>query len=411
MKCSLLFFLLCFVNFYGQSHFVEGTIIKKDSTEANGLINDQLMRTNFGEIQFKTGDEIVTYTPNDILGFRYKDNVYVSRMVKLDVTNQNLQMMTKGDESKFENRQIFLNVLVAGKASLYEYYDNRFHFFIEINDEITELINRNYLADIDETAERLKGTKLSTYRKYVGQLKLYFSDCNSITIGDLKYDNKELQKLFNAYNECVSTGSTLSKNIKNDKIDFYGLVGMAFSTFNVNINSGVLNGMENQSISYPVFGVALDFHLREKSRRWSVLTELMYSSFSDNVKFSRPINTGGSNLKTESELDYQLSTLRMMPAIKYRITSTGSLFDPYVKAGVGINAVLNHSSDLKSQTEGSNQVSYYEDTINFKSYFTYTFGIGTKFNNILVEANYNLGTKISGNMNIDGAHILLGYKF
>ena len=109
-KITLLLLLITSFTF-AQTNFIPGTITKQDGTVLNGFINYQDWKIIPEEIEFKVGQTIQMFAPNEIKAFEVKNDKFISRDVTLDVTEQKLQRLTKRHDPAFEDKRIFLNVL------------------------------------------------------------------------------------------------------------------------------------------------------------------------------------------------------------------------------------------------------------------------------------------------------------
>ncbi|PNW27380.1 outer membrane beta-barrel protein [Formosa algae] len=414
MKYLNLIFLLSILTSYSQTNYVEGKIITNDNETISGFINDKQWISTPSKIEFKQGENTKIYTSNDILGFEIGENRFISKTVSLDVTNQSLNQMEIGDKAEFENKRIFLNTLVEGKASLYEYFDYRSHFFIKINDEFQELIYRKILRK-----EKINGnskTLKSEYKKYQGQVGLYFSDCKSITINNFDYKRKQLQKLFNEYNACMSTGSNYSREVKHDKIDLYVNAGVSFSNFKVDNQKGVLKGFPDQNFTIPVFGIAADFNFKEDIKKWSLYTELTYRSMKRDIYYLQDFSDVNSDLKNELNMDFQSSTLQLITMLRYKFAIKNTNVIPFVNLGIGLSLDINSTSDLVEVRAGTGQVITYEDALYFNTaYFNYPMGVGVMYKNLACELRYDLSSNMSSSeadstSKINGVGILLSYN-
>ena len=407
-----LFFLFC-ISSFSQSTFVEGTITTNDSIQHFGQIKFESWTQNPEKIEFKSDNVSKKYSPKDILAFTIEDSKYKSEFITLDVSSQIVQTMKKGEEPKFEQKHVFLKVLVEGEGSLYEYYDNRSHFFIKINDEISELINRKFLADVDEELLTNKRTKILVYEKYIGQLKLYFSNCESLNITKLEYNKSQLQKLFNEYNKCIGKGSDYSASLDKSKVDFYITAGISYSNLNIKYSSGLLNGLGDQSVFRPTFGGALNF--RQDRSNWSFYMELTYNSFNKETEFIHPVSSGSGNNLTTEILDLKSSSIRFLPMLRYKFNNLNSDFVAFINAGPGMNFTLNGSSDLV-QIRETTPLTYYYDVYNFKKiYYQFSVGTGFEYNNFSSELRFNLTTNNSNTSysksTINDLSLILAYRF
>lgn len=413
MKTVKLLLLLISFTSFSQSNFVQGKITTNENRTINGLINNKDWKKAPVKIEFKQGEKTIFYTADDILAFEVEGEKYISKTVDLDVTIQVLNEMTKDDKPMFENKRVFLNVLVEGEANLYEYYDYRSHFFIEINTNLEELINRKILREKEVTGKNK--LVLTAYKKYLGQLRLYFSDCKSLEVKEVDYNKRDLQKLFNSYNACVSSGSVYSREIKKDKIDLYLTAGVSSSNLRVDNKRGPLREFPDQNFTIPVFGFAADFNFKEDVNKWSLYSELTYRSVKKDVHYLQPFSTLTNSYYNDYEMNLQLTTLQLAVLLRYKFELRNSPVIPFVNGGLGLSLDIKNNSDLTEVFGTTGQVIYYEDALYFKStYYNFPVGIGVIYKNFSFEAKYDFSSKVDksdySSSRINGINFLLSYK-
>lgn len=407
--------LLFFISFttFSQSNFVQGSITTNDNETIIGLINNRNWKTTPSRVEFKLGDKSVFYTADDIVAFEVGDDKYISKTIDLDVTIQVLNEMTKDDKPKFENRRVFLNVLVEGKANLYEYYDFRSHFFIDINGDVEELIYRKVLTEKEITGK--SKLVLSEYKKYLGQLRLYFSDCESSEIKAVDYNKKQLQKLFNSYNDCISSGSIYSREIKHDKIDIYLTAGLSLSNMKLDNKKGPLREFPNQNFTLPVFGIAADFNFKEDIKKWSLYSELTYRSIKKDINYSRSFSTLSDQYYNNYEMNLQLSTLQLAALLRYKFEFKNSSIIPFINAGAGLSLDIKSNTDVTEVFGSTGQVIHYEDALYIKeAYFNFPAGVGVIYKHFSFEARYDFSSNIDrggyASSRISGLSFLVSYR-
>lgn len=384
-KITLLFLLLTSMAF-AQTNFISGTITKQDGTVLNGLINYQDWKIIPDEIEFKVGERIEKLTSNDITAFEVENDKFISRDVTLDVTEQNLQRLTKRHEPKFEDKRVFLNVLELGEVSLYEYYDSRPHYFAEKGNDFLELTNR-VLLDF-ETGDIKKN------KKYLGELNVLLNNCSSISIpNNLEYKRKSLTKLINKYNNCVSEPNLKEKYTKDlsaKKGNFYATAGVNYSTLSVESIRFYAKDFEGESSVNPFFGLAYEFNLSKNRQKWSLYTEAIYNkySFTEN-------NEKSDSFRKYDPFEVDLSTLNFNFLFRYKFLSKKENTFPFLNFGIGRSFVISQNNIITETTLSNGEEKDFEFEFDNPSQFNYILGVGFVHSKYGLELRYTAYDKLT----------------
>ena len=402
MKYFTLFFVFFSTLTFSQSNFIKGSITTNNNQVIEGLINYQDWRKTPEIIEFKKGDVIRNISPKDILEFEVEGDKFVSKLVTLDVTEQRLQKMNNSTQVKFEDRQIFLNVLVLGKLSLYEFSGIKNHFFYKKNDEVKELTYRRYFAD--------NNVELITNKIYIGQLNVLFDDCNNLNISNgLEYKRKQLTEIFSMYNSCGSEPEQMSykKEYAKKVNSFYISVGYYLSNFNLESNRIIYEGFEGGSLSTPSFGVAYEIGISKGLQKWSLFNELAYKTYSETYK-NKSVLT--SSVIYDSFV-LKLSTISLSTLVRYKIYKEDKKIIPFINIGFGYNYIISDDSFISETL----LFQIRELPVELRSgYFDFNAGFGLMYDDFLIELRYNITDKFLTNSNIDNSisniGLLASYK-
>ncbi|ANW97362.1 hypothetical protein AXE80_14125 [Wenyingzhuangia fucanilytica] len=167
MKKQHLWVLILVLNVlqvFSQTDFREGYLINKSNDTIYGLIDYKGNRANAMKCVYKKNihSNSVTYTPEDINGYRFKNSkYYVSKSIVIDN----------------KPTQLFLEYLINGIVDIYYYmnYNDRFYFISDENDQLHELkINEN---EFHRNGKLYKKDS----KEYIGVLKYIFQDSPKIS--------------------------------------------------------------------------------------------------------------------------------------------------------------------------------------------------------------------------------------
>lgn len=176
----------------GQAELKNGYILLLNGDTIYGQINNQNYYSNSIECEFKKNntDSIITFSPNQIKGYRFLDGKYY-------------RSMTIPTNKSTEN--VFLEYLLNGQLSMFfrQDQDGVNHYFISKDTmPLTELLYTKEIVEIDGK------TYLHEKKEANGVLSYYMSDCPSIMyeVQSLKEPSHEsLIKIGKKYHNLVCT--------------------------------------------------------------------------------------------------------------------------------------------------------------------------------------------------------------
>ncbi|OED44567.1 hypothetical protein AB832_01895 [Flavobacteriaceae bacterium (ex Bugula neritina AB1)] len=281
MKKQLIFLLLTILSFtaYAQIIFEKGYYITDSGQKTECLIRNVDWKNNPTKFEYKTDEnsviEKVTIKTVKEFGIHNKSK-YLRSIVQIDRSSDHTNKLSNSKEPQFREEQLFLKVLVEGKATLFSYQGKslRRYFYSIDNSDIYQLVYKRFM-----NPPSLKIHKNNTYRQQLGNsLK-----CDVITINTIKninYRTSDLTKLFISYNKCSDSEYTFYK-IKNTKSDF-----------NVNIRPGISSSslqVQNSAISTRNidfgnklnfrFGIEAEYVLPFNKSKWALIAEPTYQSY------------------------------------------------------------------------------------------------------------------------------------
>lgn len=280
MKKQLLFFLFIILTFncYSQITFEEGYFINNKGEKTDCLIKNLDWKNNPTEFKFILSKDATpeTLKLKSVKEFGiYGISKFVRFTVKVDISSENISHLSKQKDPIYEEQQLFLKVLVEGKANLYKYQNKTFkrYFYNNQDSEVKQLIFKTY---------QVSKKKISKNNWYKHQLfsNLKYKDLTQSQIKKVDYNKKDLVDFFIKYNE-KNNSEYLNLAVKQEK-----------KLFNLNLRPGlnhssltIRNGSaEGRNIDFDTklafrFGIEAEFILPYNKNKWAVLIEPTYQYY------------------------------------------------------------------------------------------------------------------------------------
>ena len=259
-RFSFILLLLFFIQVTNaQTHYRQGYIVQNDGDTLTGEIGYfSINKHYYRSCKFKSDGEVTEYLPNEILSYGYDDRSFISGIA--------------------ENN--FVEVLVSGDLSLYEFQD---YFFIEKGDELRKLESQE--RDIAEPYENVYADKVSRVnsQKWRGTVAYLVNDClkdRDQTIARLKHNEKSLTEVVRKYNECVSGSSKVSK-LDRPWAQINIGAGFGFAASQIKFDGDGSNDeffAGKYESDDPAFGLALAFSLPRLSDNLFLISDIYLQS-------------------------------------------------------------------------------------------------------------------------------------
>jgi hypothetical protein len=191
------------INFYSQIVFENGYFINESNQKVECLIKNVDWKNNPSEFKYKLSQntEIKKADIRSVKEFGINGaSKYIRTIVKIDRSSEDLKKMNIERNPIFQEEQLFLKVLVEGKASLFLYEDrNLKRFFYKTNDsEIKQLVYKHYLTNRKQIKEN------NQFRQQLF-IDLKCQDISMNYIETIGYYKKNLESFFVKYNECKNS--------------------------------------------------------------------------------------------------------------------------------------------------------------------------------------------------------------
>ena len=287
MKKLLLISFLSILGFNGfaQITFQKGYFIKNNEEQVNCLIRniDELNTPSGFDYKLSADAELEKAEIESIKEFGIVGEAKYRRFeVAIDLSSDNLGALDTKRSVQFEQKQLFLKVLLEGKANLYTYQrDNTKKFFYNFdNSTPKQLVYKRYKVEED---------KIRKNNQYQQQLwnELKCQGLSQKSIGKLSYKKRSLIKFFTKYNTCKQTTTIVYKNKKKRKAFKLSLRPRLNSSFISIDNKNKRNGI--QYIKLPVqnkfqFGLEVEYILPFNSQRWSIFIEPVYKRYQTELR-------------------------------------------------------------------------------------------------------------------------------
>lgn len=284
---SVLFFGL---NGYSQNLFQKGYYLDNSNKKIKCLIENLDWLNNPTEFNYKLTDssEIKTILLDSVKEFSIVNiSKYVRHTVEIDRSSYIIDEMSYDKNPIFNKEQLFLKVLIEGKANLYSYEDKGLvrYFYNKDTADVTQLIFKNYIN---------KDDKIATNNDFRGQL-YYALKCESIPRNQftkIEYKKSELIKIFIKYHQCVNSEfvSYQKKNKIKNQFNLSLRPGLRSTSLSVLSPSEYFNFGDN--IGSFTFGVEAEFILPFNNNKWSILIEPSYKKLESDVTIISNHTTG-----------------------------------------------------------------------------------------------------------------------
>ncbi len=387
----------------GQTNFEEGYYIDNNHQKVSGFIKNYDWKSNPSEIEFKKTLEAsaTKLKISKVSKFSIKNQlVFIRATVDIDNSNNYLYNMSESRLPEFEEKTVFLKLIIDGEADLLRYESNKLlkFFYRTKNEKYQPLVFKNYKKPNNSIAEN------NQFRIQL-QKDLRCSYMNSAKFKSVRYVQKELVKLFNTYNTCVGTKS-ISYVKKNDRQALNYSIRPRLNMNNLSISNSVVPSLGTDFggfIGYGL-GVEIEYILPFNNNKWAVIFEPTFNTSSTNT--TRDIqNSAGNSLTSE----YTNSTLGLGIGARHYffLNNDSKIFTNFsFLIDLSVNSEI---SSIRTNNTVANTIEPSETT-------TIGLGLGYSFKNKLsVEMRYVPSKDLFNNFaawnsNYNSLGLILGYN-
>lgn len=406
MKKGLLLSLLTAIlsfNCYSQINFEKGYYINNEDQKTDCLIRNIDWKNNPTEFEFKLSEngESKSATIKSVKEFGiYNDSKYIRKSVNIDRSGERIGHLSKDRNPLFKEEELFLKVLLEGKANLYLFKDGNLtrYFYSKDDSKIKQLISKKYLTP---------DNKIRTNDLYKQQL---WNDlkCANLTIRKAEkvdYKKNELVSFFEDYNECHGQGYTnFEEKEKRDLLNLNIRPGLTYSSLTIRHDTPNSKDTDfDNEIGFRI-GMEAEFILPFNKNKWTVLIEPTYQYYKSEQ--SREIS-GVSGGTLVSKVDYQSIELPIGVRHNFYFSDKSQLF-------MNISYVFDF--DQNSTIDFLRQDASMFSSLEIKSLANIAVGIGYKFEDkYSIEMRYNTTRRVLAdylywNSDYKSISMILGYS-
>ncbi|REG90751.1 porin family protein [Flavobacterium aquicola] len=399
-RLFLLFTTLLTMSCYSQISFEKGYFIDNSEQKIECFIknNDWAGDPTDFKYRLSENEDIKTNGIESVKEFGiYGASKFIRETVDIEISNENINDMSNDMNPKFKQTQLFLKVLIEGKANLYTAGNPAKYFYNVDNSKIEQLVLKSYKNSLNEIVQN------NLFRKQLfDNLK-----CSSIDIKNLlklNYNKNSLVNLFNEYNKCSNSNSINYTSTK--QRDVFNLTlrpHLNISSLTVNRNETKFydNDFGNQMTFG--FGIETEFILPFNKNKWSVILEPTYQNYDvlstiDTDKYP--------DRAFKAEVTYKNLEIPLGIRHYFFLNNNSKIF---------INASFMYSVAFNSQIQYKFGDMNASDPLTISNAGNMAFGIGYKLQNkYSIEMRYNtarniLSKYIFWDSNYKTASIILGY--
>jgi len=422
---------------YAQVTFEPGYFINNDGDRVDCLIRntDKLITPTKFEYKLPGTSEVKIALLSEVQEFEILNTVHKYRRftVEIDNSSNNVKELSYSREPDLKREQLFLKVLLDGRASLYSYNrqgNAERYFYKKQNSDVAQLVHKKYL---------IKETVVGENNDFRQQL-LSALDCPSFTfeqVNKINYKSQELVQVFADYNQCVGSNFVNYSDRKlKGKTNFNVKIGLSSASLRVDqyliIQQASYGPSKvsftkhattylNQEVS-PRVGFEIERIFPFNRYKWALFVEptfQYYKTKDEFVVYKRVYvpetftHEGYYTLGDETgnlTVDYSLISVPIGVRHYLYLNDESKLF---ISGAVSPNFILKPSSSLK--TEGYNsQPKFDQYSFNLKPSFNFALGYKLK-DKYSLEAEYSAGKRLLENNMWEtrftkSFSLVLGYK-
>ncbi|AYB32465.1 outer membrane beta-barrel protein [Chryseolinea soli] len=318
---------------YAQD-FKKGFIVTLENDTVPGLLSYREGSKAHRVCSFKASpeQEVVKYEPTQLVGYGFVNDTYFS---------------SKFAETKDStSQQVFLELLVKGRVSLYK-YDYFFFMEKEGDDHLHKIIRRDMAFERNGLVYKQKSTT------YIGVVKTLLNDCQELKgeMENIGFNEQSLARLVEKYNRCMGASLAVPKAQKRWFKGGIGLVaGVVQSRLHMTSEFGwneYLAGTYPVSTA-PVVGATFSMSSPRINERLAVLVEARFlkSSYVLHKETVSVVTTQRGN----SSID--ISQLHIPVGIRYTFTS--QKVAPFFDVGFSTGFFLNKKATTQRELQYPN---------------------------------------------------------
>ncbi len=290
-------------------------------------------------------------------------------------------LISKERNPEFQEEELFLKVLIEGKASLYsfEHSNLKRFFYSKDGSKIEQLVYKKYL--------NIEKNKVATNKEYKQQLwnDLKCSTFKMSTIENVGYNKKELIRFFTQYNNCNNQESINFEEKQNK--DLFNLnIRPGFNSSSLSIENSFINNRDfdfGNKFGFRL-GIEAELILSFNKNKWGVIIEPTYRQGYKSEKSQESSNVSGGIIV--SKVNYNSIELPMGIRHYFFLNDDSKIF-------VNISYIFDFAS--KSSIEFSRNDGSILDELEIKTNNNFALGVGYKYNDrYAIEFRYQTSREI-----------------
>jgi hypothetical protein len=285
---------------------------------------------------------------------------------------------------------VFLEVLAAGKVSLYRYNDEKVHYFArKAGGDWQELPLYKYIL-------KRNGTRsLVQMEAYKDQLALLLADCPQVAESARKtaYAEAALVKIVRAYNACMGERAAPAAPAATSRAHFGITAGASGTSLHVRREAGATQLGPSWM---PAGGIYLELPLQRKVQHWTYYGEAAYKGY-------RPEN---------NRVTMDLKYVRLNHLLRYRYLKWS--VQPFVQGGFSVGYAFGRSQQFHNAVPNLNPAPYLPKPQAME--YGLIGGAGIQAGRVSLEGRYEAAKGVMANYFNTNAvsrsvSLLLGYRF
>jgi len=417
LTITLILFFSLFIDSkaLAQGSYEAGYIVNLQNDTLKGYIDNRKWDKNPLDIRFKTTlqSASVGYEINSLKAFGVANTHYVKATVSVDTSSTDISRLSYTPTPELKTETIFLLKLFDGAKGVFFYKDKnaREQFFIGNNGSYNLLIHKQYFI-----TGRNNAKVIVENNEYADQLSAYLTNCPAVAseINKTTYTRSAIIKLFSNYYACTNEKFSAPDAANKVKLAFGVIAGASLTRFSASGKIPYFDLLNNAKSTNFAGGLTMDILLPGNNYRWSIVNELMYTSYTVAV---HKTTYKSPDIYSDDNVRFGMSFIKLnnMLRVKFPINRASLFLNGGFANGVVISTVNNVKSisTFYSTTTTTDQLLAKQELVRkFESGFL--FGLGAGFDRYTVQARGEISssaTDIGGESSTQKAYLLLTYKF
>jgi hypothetical protein len=390
----LLSFFLTAQILFAQISFEKGYIINNNNQKIECLIKNYDQKNNPTKIEYKTSENSESQQAgiSSIKEFGINGcSKFIRVEINIDRSSQDISELSNKSESEWSYEQLFLKVLVEGRASLYSFEDklSKKYFYSVVDTSIKQLIHKEYLSGDDKFLLTNNGFRQQLW------LDMKCKDAKASSVENIQYSESALKKYFINYNDCIGSVSTeyKDKGVNNPlRLKITSGFTVTSASFSVT-DTPYKNTDFSKEIDYRL-GIEGEFLLPVNKGKWRIVLEPSYQHYASKSE----------NYLGKATIEYQ--SLEFPLGLRYYVFVNKNL-NLFANTLYVFNSGLNFNSAINFYYQGARPI-----IIDTKSCLA--FGIGINYKRLSSEIRFNSTRNIVGRYTYHSEYqvssFIIGYR-